>query len=254
MGTEADKVNEALAARVATLEKELRTKPAEPVVDVAKVQKEIIAKFAHALLTDAVGTLKSMGAGAEQIEVVRAQMIADKLGAAAPLQMQMTASAGPQTIAMQELREQVATLSRQVAEANAAKDVDSKHSKFKAIVETDKTKYANLTEALKVDEAGVIAALKAHGGSVDEFVADQEKHWAKFGLASKAAASAASAETADNKDLSSKVTPAPLAGNLNTVTDPAGNKPKDPEAPKQWDHKAAVAEIVAKTANKVKTM
>ena len=252
MGTEADQIT-ALTTRLATLEKELRTKPTEPVVDVAKVQKEIIAKFAHALLTDTVGTLKSMGATPEHIEIVRAQVIADKLGNQAPLQMQMMANAGPQTIAMQELREQVATLSRQVAEANAAKDVDSKHSKFKAIVETDKTKYANLTAALKADEAGVIAALKAHGGSVEDFAAAQETQWAKFGLASKAA-STASAETADNKDQSTKVTPAPLAGNLNTVTDPAGNKPKDPEAPKQWDHKAAVAEIVAKTATKVKTM
>lgn len=250
-----EKQVEMLVTRIATLEKELRSKPAAPAVDEAAVRSKVISEFAHALLTDSVGTLKSMGAKPEQIEVIRAQMIADKLGDQAPPQMRFIAQQGPQMMQQTKTEEAIAALSRQVAELAKANSEGPKLSKFDSIIETEKSKYPNLAEALKADKEAIVGNLKAFGGSAEEFIAAQEAQWAKFGLAAKAAASAVSAETTDNQGQSTKTTPAPLASNLVGGSTPAQTPAAQPEKKTPvWNaetHKALVAELVQKTASKV---
>jgi hypothetical protein len=210
--------------RISSMEGELRTKPKEPAFDPQK--------FVQSFLLDPVGSLKRMGARPEHLDVARAALIADRLGDQAPPEMRFAAAQGPQVLAAQAMQDSIASLSRQLEDMKTAALTGGKRKSFKAITESNKTKYPNLAKALSVDEEGIMAELEKHGGSVEEFIKAQEGKWAKFGLVPAEPATTTSAETVEELDPRLKVTPAPLSGQLNTVQQPAA---KTEPAPGVWN-------------------
>lgn len=227
-------------SRIGSMESELRTKPKEAAFDPNAFYSEFVKRFT----LDPVGTMRSLNMPVTNIDHVRDALIADKLGAEAPPHMRMLAAQGPQVLASQALNEQLTALSRRVEELSNSALTGSKRQSFKAITES-KDKYPNLSKALSVDDSPIMAELEKHGGSAEEFAMQQEAKWAKYGLAP--AASTTSADTVDNKGQSTKATPAPLAGQLNTVQQPVTPENK----PGVWNadrHAALRDSIVAKVS------
>ncbi len=149
---------------------------------------------------------------------MRTVLIADKLGDNAPAHMKAIAMQGPQMMAAQATAESVATLSRRLDERDKQEQKAAKRESFKTI-SGNKEKYPNLTKAVAADPS-LIEEMDRHGGTAEEFAALQEaklvKLTAAFGLP-------AASVNADNKDQSTKVTPTPLASNLNGDVPAAAN-------------------------------
>lgn len=233
-------------ARIASMEGELRSKPKEPAFDVNKLR--------HQLFSDPLGTLRSMGATEEHIEVARAQLITDKLGDQAPHQMRYLASQGPQVMALQAAQEKIEALSRQVSDFMNASKTTGKQQSFKALTESHKDKYLNLSKALSVDESGIMAELAAFEGTAEEFAKAQETKWAKFLGIVPAADPTTSEKTVDNLDPRLEVVPAPLPGQLNAVKQPVVPV-EDKEKQSAWNadqHKKLRDEIVNKVSARIK--
>lgn len=187
--------------RIASMEYELRQKSqAAPL--------PFTPEFQRRLFLDPVGTMKAMKASQEVLDTARAAFIADTLGESAPPQIRFAAAQGPQVLAAQAQQEQLANLSRQVEEMKNAALNGSKRTSFKAITEI-KDKYPNLSKAFSIDEAAILAELEKHGGSAEDFAAEQEKKWAKYGLVpvvqTPVNAATGSVDNPDNKDQSKKV-------------------------------------------------
>lgn len=222
-----------LMSKVASLEHELRGKPAQP-------QGIDPAQFFNNLLINPKGTMAQYGLEEQHVEQVRTLLIADKLGPNAPLHMQVAANSGQSMTAVRELQQLVKTLADKVSNSETTHKKFTEREKFKAAM-TDASKNPNLAKAFAKNPEKYIASLESQGVTAEEFIAKQEgelKEYAELfapSAGTPAGTTPAASVNADNKTPSKQgaVLSAPLGGNLKDV--PA---PTIPSKPGAWNKDA----------------
>ncbi len=126
------------------------------------------------LLMNTIGALRGAGFNDDHIEHLRSVFLADKLGATAPMQMQVAASLGPQMVRTQELQQQVKDLADMVTKLTTTNAAGSERAKLKDII-SDKSKYPHLAKAYANNPEKYLGALQE--GTAEDYAKKLEEQF-----------------------------------------------------------------------------
>ncbi len=188
----------------------------------------------QAFASDPVGFARSMNVPIEHVTRV---LVANAMGDAAPPELKVLASMGPQVNATYALDSKVEALSRQLSALNESQSKKSKRESFQALT-ADKSKYPNLSKAVSADPS-LVEEMEAHGGTAEEYATKMEKRLSVF------APPPASEVAADEPGHSTKAEPAgtPNSGGVPPIPNRAVG------AFTQEDHNRLRDEIVRKASS-----